>query len=251
MPSVRTVPALALAAAFAAALALGAAGALDPQSALISGALLPAAMWVMYVRGWDYREPEPWSLIALAFVVGMASVLPALLGEALLETGDDLLDASVVAPLVEEASKPLGLYVLWRSVELDDELDAVFYAVTSGMGFAFVENVLYEIAPLSTGYGEWALVSAARGTASMVGHACYTSLTGLGLAAARFGRGWGGFLPPYLLAVALHGAGNALLILSGGDGSPLLLALALLAEPLIELLILRWVFSRVSSPGGG
>ena len=48
-------------------------------------------------------------------------------------------------PVTEEASKGLFLLLLlwWRRAELDGILDGIVYAGMVGIGFAFVENILY------------------------------------------------------------------------------------------------------------
>ena len=52
---------------------------------------------------------------------------------------------AIVAPLTEEASKGLFLFLLlwWRRAELDGVLDGIVYAGMVGIGFAFTENILY------------------------------------------------------------------------------------------------------------
>ncbi len=51
----------------------------------------------------------------------------------------------MVAPVTEEASKGLFLLLLlwWRRAELDGVLDGIVYAGMVGIGFAFIENILY------------------------------------------------------------------------------------------------------------
>ncbi len=195
---------------FLATLALGYAGLIGEPYAVCLGSLLPALAWVSYVRSWDYREPEPYALVAVAFVVGAASAAPAILAELLLDTGRPLVNSVLVAPLVEEFVKPLGLYLLWRSAEVNDELDVVFYAVTSAMGFAWVENLLAGISGLGEmGVGGWALAAAGRGLMSTVGHAADSGVMGWGLSRLKFGGGSSLELVKwYGLAAALHGGWN-------------------------------------------
>src|SRR5207244_1618973 len=54
-------------------------------------------------------------------------------------------EIGLMAPIVEEAVKAIILVVLfvfsWR--EFDDMLDGIIYGAMVGLGFAFVENVLY------------------------------------------------------------------------------------------------------------
>ncbi len=195
---------------FLATLALGYTGLIGESYAVCLGSLLPALAWVSYVRSWDYREPEPYTLVAVAFLVGAASAAPAILAELVLDTGRPLVDSVLVAPLVEEFVKPLGLYLLWRSAEVNDELDVVFYAVTSAMGFAWVENLLAGIGGLGEmGVGGWVVVAAGRGLMSTVGHAADSGIMGWGLSRLKFGGGSPWELAKwYGLAALLHGGWN-------------------------------------------
>ncbi len=228
-------------AGFMVTLALGYAGLIGESSAVCLGSLLPALAWVSYVRSWDYREPEPYALVAAAFLVGAASVAPAILAEIVLVTGDPLLDSVLVAPLVEEFVKPLGLYLLWRSAEVSDELDVVFYAVTSAMGFAWVENLLAGISGMGElGVGGWVFVAAGRGLMSTVGHAADSGIMGWGLSRLKFGGGGSLELAKwYGLAVALHAGWNWLVAAASASAAflpGLLLAPLILAKLLSKVI---------------
>ncbi len=218
-------------AAFLATVVLGYAGILDEASAVCLGSLLPTLAWVAYVRSWDYREPEPLRTIGAAFLIGAISVIPAILAEIALETGSPLVDGVLVAPMIEELVKPLGLYALWMSAEVDDELDVMFYAATSAMGFAWVENLFAGLGGLSEmGIEGWAIVATGRGLMSTVGHAADSSVMGLGLGRLKFsGEGGTRLLRWYGGAVVLHAGWNWLVDAAGYSDIALL---GLFAGPL-------------------
>lgn len=111
---------------------------------------------------------------------------------------------AVVVPLIEEALKPLGV---WLLVGRPLSARAGFAAgVLSGAGFALSENMLFTSNP-----GEWALVVLARfGTAAV--HIFTAGLVGWALATAWKRRRYGLLALTYLLAVLVHGLWNGLTV---------------------------------------
>ncbi len=209
-------------------------------------ALLAASLPVLplvAVYAWlDRHEPEPRGLLLFAFAWGatvatvgalLLSLPPTLAVQA--AGGDaDVVGAVVVAPLVEEGLKGLGLLavVLVGRRALDGLVDGIVYAGLVGIGFAFTENVLYLGTALLDG-GEEGLVTTfvLRGVLSPFAHPLFTAATGAGLVAASRARG---VVPRTLLAllgyaaaVALHGLWNGLAV--GGAGS------------FLESYLARWV----------
>jgi hypothetical protein len=127
----------------------------------------------------------------------------------------------VVAPVSEEACKGAFLILLlwWRRAELDGVLDGVVYAGMVGIGFAFVENILYLAAAYNGTDGQGpggtsALTSTfvVRCLASPFAHPLFTAFTGIGVGLAVGSRSAAGrFLWPlagYLAAVVAHGTWN-------------------------------------------
>ena len=170
----------------------------------------------------DRYEAEPPSLLLFAFVWGAAV---ATFGALVINTassaaikasgGDPSSAALLVAPFVEEGFKGLAvlLVLLLRRREFDGIVDGVVYAGMAGIGFAFVENVLYLGRTLAeTGGSGTLFVFVLRCVVSPFAHPLFTSATGIGLGAAartrnpllRIAAPVGG----YLVAVLLHGAWN-------------------------------------------
>jgi RsiW-degrading membrane proteinase PrsW (M82 family) len=179
----------------------------------------------------DRYEAEPTSLLLFAFGWGaaVATLVALLLNSASVVVlqdagGDPDLASVVVAPFVEETAKGLGVLavLLARRREFDGVVDGIVYAGLVGIGFAFVENVLY----LGRAYGEAGGGGAAgvfvlRGLFSPFAHSLFTMAigVGLGLAASR-GTTRARVVAPlagWAVAVALHAAWN-LSALSGLQG---------------------------------
>jgi RsiW-degrading membrane proteinase PrsW (M82 family) len=146
----------------------------------------------------DRYEPEPRGHVALAFVKGMASLIPAyfaarglerLVGRTWLALGGTparLFEAFVLASFVEEFSKWstfLALIYWWS--EFDEPLDGVVYGVALALGFATVENVLCVI---RDGLG----IGLLRAVFAVPAHALFGAAMGFYLGRAKLGRGHGG-----------------------------------------------------------
>lgn len=147
--------------------------------AFISG-VLPVLVWLFFWTTEDKENPEPKKMIALAFLGGMIAVLISLLlekyffglgleklftssifskilpwFEALTEKTsislDKVLLVVVFAPIIEEVSKFAMAYILVLRSKSDDEpLDPMIYMITTALGFAAIENMLFLINPFDT-----------------------------------------------------------------------------------------------------
>lgn len=121
----------------------------------IAFAFIPPLLWLLFYLRED-KHPEPKLLLLLTFVGGMASAFLALGGECLwmiIISGscseglgadpNPLLLFGVIA-LIEEYVKylPVRLLVEKRS-DFDEPIDAMIYMMTSAMGFAALENLLF------------------------------------------------------------------------------------------------------------
>jgi RsiW-degrading membrane proteinase PrsW (M82 family) len=189
-------------------------------AALPVGPLVGCYLWL------DRYEPEPKWLLAMGllwggFVATAAALLLQGLGGWFAGFTDDQ-SLAIVAPITEEATKGLFLFLLlwWRRAELDGILDGIVYAGMVGIGFAFVENILYLAAAYdgtdSMGPGGASAVTSTfivRCLFSPFAHPLFTTFIGIGVGlAVSSRRRWVRWLAPiagYLLAVGAHAAWNA------------------------------------------
>jgi len=122
-----------------------------PVGALIT-TLLAALSFpvVILICFWlDRYEPEParYRLAALGWGA-VAAVALSFVAEALLfglPGTNQFVDTAVAAPLIEEFGKGLFLVaiVIFRRSEMHGLLDGIIYGALVGIGFAFVEDVVY------------------------------------------------------------------------------------------------------------
>jgi RsiW-degrading membrane proteinase PrsW (M82 family) len=179
----------------------------------------------------DRYEAEPASLLTFAFAwgAGVATLGALVINTASVQAirdsgGDPTAGAIVVAPVVEEFLKGLAvlLVLLLRRREFDGVVDGLVYAGMAGIGFAFVENVLYLGRAVAEFGGQGAVfVFVLRCLVSPFAHPLFTAATGVGLGiAARTRNPLVRVLAPvagFVVAVALHAAWN-LSASSGLDG---------------------------------
>jgi hypothetical protein len=115
-----------------------------------------------------------------------------------------MVGSAVVAPIVEELTKPLGAILLGRRLRSPSE--AFLVGMAGGVGFAVVENMLYE----SSGARLWAAIATLRGVGGVL-HPLNAGLVALGWYGVISGVGpgrWGRLLGLYGLAVGIHALWN-------------------------------------------
>lgn len=169
----------------------------------ILGALVPTAIYVLFVWWLDRYEKEPRWLLALAFLWGAGPaaflsiafeqiVAPAstILGTQPLTT--NLINVAIGAPLVEESLKGIALIglVLLFYREFDDVLDGIIYGAMIGFGFALTENIVGYFLPILDGeaIGAGLVFIFMRTVVFGANHAFWTGITGAAIGYARLAR---------------------------------------------------------------
>jgi len=124
------------------------------------GGLIPALFWLWFWLREDKARPEPKTLIASAFIAGMAVVVPVLiLQKFALDRFHDttLVFVWVVTEEVLKYSAAL-IVVLWNRA-VDEPIDAIIYMVTIALGFSALENALFIFNPFMRGEYTEALIT--------------------------------------------------------------------------------------------
>ena len=157
---------------------------------LISALFIPSFYYFFTIRNSEIINRERYIPLLKCYLWGMfpAVILSLLifnyLDKALLdrlllnlpENKRELINASIVAPIVEEFSKGIGLFFFLKNI---DELeDGIIYGAISGLGFATIENVLYS--QLGENSGERLFIVITRQLTSTILHM---------LASSKFGKG--------------------------------------------------------------
>ena len=197
----------------------------------------------------DRYEPEPgrYRLAAIAWG-GIVAVALSLIFEGLLfeiPGTTTFIDTAVIAPLVEEAGKGLFLVavVLFRRSQIHGVLDGLIYGALVGVGFAFVEDILYYLQSLQS--GDLPLVFFLRGVMGPFAHPLFTSAFGIGVGIAVTTRNSAvRVLAPilgYLAAVIMHAIWNGSTFW-GGNG--FLFAYAAIMLPLLAIVLAVAIWAR-------
>lgn len=197
--------------------------------------LVPLPLLGLFYWWIDRYEPEPRRYVAAAFLWGAAGAVGiALVFNELLATTFDLSDgqtATFVAPLVEETGKGLFLLATFLRARkvIGGVLDGLFYAGVVGLGFAFIENIIYYSASylggpeLGLGGAQGATATfVIRGVVSPFAHPLFTASLGLAVGVAVLQRSWWARVPLVLGGWAgsmlLHGLWNGSISYAGIAG---------------------------------
>ena len=199
---------------------------------LILVALVPALIYLSWVRSTERFRQNDWGSILRAFAYGafFATIVAAVLELVLVALGTSLsgqfvgpefvvLNGNstagafflvlVIAPVVEEALKGSGVYV-YRA-QLRSVADGPVYGASVGLGFGFFETFLYGLSAfLIGGLVAGIALILVRSVSSVLLHGSSTGMFGYGFARSRFrvpGAGTGSY---YLVAVGMHSGFNAL-----------------------------------------
>ena len=208
---------------------------------------------ILLVIFWlDRYEPEPtrYRLAAIGWGGVVAVILSFVIESAAsLVTGDESFATyAIVAPVVEETGKGLFLVavVLLRREQIHGLLDGVVYGALVGVGFAFVEDIVYYLSALNEGGASALTVTVVlRGVMSPFAHPLFTSATGLG-----FGIGVTSKSPAkrvvapvlgFLVAVTLHGIWNGSTLYGTRN---FLLAYAFVMLPLLIVIVAVTIWAR-------
>jgi len=184
---------------------------------------LPPLVYTIWIRNTERCHREQWKPIFLCFLWGATiAIVISLILEIILEIplrysssqGEmtPFLLTVVIAPVVEEFTKPLALQLKSVKNSLDELEDGLIYGAVAGLGFSATENLLYGFSYLSEGFMIFLIVMATRSFGSCLLHASATAFTGYGYGKTVMRHGtFLGVLPYFLLAIFLHGFYNFLL----------------------------------------
>lgn len=122
----------------------------------------------------------------------------------------------LIAPIVEEVMKGIGVLAVSGHHEYNDTLTGLLIGFTAGVGFAFVENWFYfssKTNPFDVGLGTWVMLVLYRSFFNSLAHGCFTAMISAPIgylrsipSLRRYARL--AFVPGVFLAVAVHSAFN-------------------------------------------
>jgi RsiW-degrading membrane proteinase PrsW (M82 family) len=230
---------------------------INPVGAIVGFVLSTITMTaVVFAYLWlDRWEPEPPRLLLMAFGWGasiavLISLVVGLVGDSVFAPGTFLpesIDSTAIrAPFIEEAAKGAFLLVMMtgrRRNELNSLTDCMVYAGLVGVGFAWLEDIMY-IANADSLAGS--LVTAGmRLIMGPFAHPLFTTMTAIGVYFALQQRSFlakaGCILAGYLGAVVMHGLWNGSSLLGVGA---YFVVYAVWMVPIFALMITAAIASR-------
>jgi len=206
---------------------------------------LPTTGFALFLlRRVDYNEREPWRLVLVAagwgavVATSLALIFESLwsysIDAGLLPGPGEAVSSAFSAAVFEEIPKGLAVLLLFLVMrdEFDDVVDGIVYGAAVGLGFNFMETVVY----MSIGgLPQWVI---RQWLGLYLGHATYTALIGAGIGVARQVRGRGrkaiAIASGFVIAIAAHFAWDAWLWYCPHPSDPALLVLSI---PLMYLAI--------------
>jgi protease PrsW len=201
---------------------------------LVVAALLPALIYLAWVRKSERFQKEGWGTLLASFGYGavFATLTAAFVEVAIVAAGNaassqlpgpefTFLNSSsslgalflvlVIAPFVEEGLKAGGVTRARSKGQIRTLSDGPVIGASVGLGFGFTETFLYGVALFITGGLVAALeLVVIRSLSSVLLHGSTTGMFGYGYAAARLQNASGATGNYYLIAVLMHSGFNAL-----------------------------------------
>ncbi len=195
-------------------------------------ALIPAVLYLLWIRGTERYRTASWGTVLTAFVYGaiVATLVAAAIEGTLLYVGTSASQALpapeftflngnstagqfflilVIAPFVEEGLKGIGVVLL--RARMTTLADGPVFGASVGLGFGFFETLLYGIVGFAVGGLPGAIVLVlVRSVSSVLLHASSTAMFGYGYAKSRIEGEPGATGRYYLLAVGMHASFNVL-----------------------------------------
>ncbi len=231
---------------------------------LIGAAFIPSLFYLRWVRNAELYGKQKWSTLFKLFTWGaifaviMAVILSLIFLGAIQSSGlvreyqflEDrtimtLIIVCVIAPIVEEFTKVLGVFSAKDSIiSLED---GFVLGAATGLGFAATENLLYEsTAFFEQGFQAFVVVVILRSVASTLLHGSASAVAGYGISKGYLTNKHS-FLPYYLIAVVMHGSFNYLAsagMIYGGN-IPILALLLAVFFSIISITIVRGKITKL------
>lgn len=158
---------------------------------LLALAIAPGIAICLYIYFKDKHEKEPIKLLVISFILGILSVIPALIlsliGSEIIGFVPEsrsfifsLVSCVVGIGLVEEFSKFIFVrYYTYKKDDFNEPFDGIVYCVMVSMGFATIENISYVYQ-----YGE--LTAWARMFTAVPMHAIFAIIMGYYMGIQKF-----------------------------------------------------------------
>ena len=157
---------------------------------LLALSVAPGIAICIYIFFKDKYKREPVGLLLISFILGVLSIIPAMLLEFPFShqmnemAGKSIQQVAFYAFIVVGFSEEISKYIMvryfaFKRIAFDDPFDGIVYTVMVGMGFATVENIGYV-------YQHGMATGIMRMFLSVPAHATFAVLMGYHIGLAKF-----------------------------------------------------------------
>jgi len=149
-------------------------------------AIIPMVSYLIFIWKFDRYDREPFKLVLQNYLWGsLGAIVFAVLGSLIIseilslfipgEEDLNYLGSIITAPVVEEITKGIFLFVTVTNKKFDNVTDGIVYGGAIGLGFGMTENFLYFIS-FGADISNWISIVLVRTLFSAVMH-CVTTAT--------------------------------------------------------------------------
>ena len=199
----------------------------DPKILLIAfiGGLVPSLFWLWFWLREDKENPEPKGVLAFCFVIGMIAVVFVLPIEKFIQKIITQNEGQIIGwATIEEIIKYLAVVIILAKTKyIKTPIDWPIFLITSALGFAALENMLFLIEPITLGHSTVGLLTGQlRFLGSTLLHTVSSGIIGISIGLS-FYMNWPKkrlyILIGIISAIALHSVFNFFIMKSGGSES--------------------------------
>lgn len=156
----------------------------DPKILIMSfiGGIVPSLIWLGFWLRENKEKPEPKGILAVCFILGMISVILILPIQKFIQININSAITQIVGwASIEEIIKYLVvMLVLYKTEYLNKPIDWPIFLITTALGFAALENMLFLIKPISLGQATVGLLTGnLRFLGSTLLHAVSSGIIGI------------------------------------------------------------------------
>ena len=232
--------------------------------------IVPPILYLIWIRNAELCRRESMGSVLLAFgfaavgSIGAAYIIESLLVTTLYSPGSVLsrgfwgiqpndqnvqlfILAVFIAPVVEEFTKSWAVLVL--RPRLNEIEDGLVYGAAAGLGFAAVENVLYNASALVQGAEVFLVIAMSRALTSTLLHASATAISGYGIARSKFHKMAGhpeSWAIYYMGAVLLHAFFNLFAIMGNfASDVAFVSVIGLMLSFLLAWIVFAWIHASI------
>ena len=189
---------------------------------LVTLSFLPPLIYTVWIRNTERCHRERWVTILVCFLWGASiAIIASIFFEILLniplaismydEDMVSFLAVVVIAPVVEEFTKPLALGLRSVKKEINELEDGLIYGAVAGLGFSATENLFYGLSFLQQGFLIFLILIIMRSVGGCLLHASASAWTGYGYGKTLLKHTSVVRIVPYfILAILVHSFYNFL-----------------------------------------